>query len=61
MILDPSRRLQTELALAKAARARARCCLSWRPNWGRIAAVGFCLAFWILIAWALTALFRAWS
>ena len=50
-----SPRLQEDLALARAVRARALG--DWRPSWGRIIAIAFSLGFWGLVGWALAALF----
>jgi hypothetical protein len=57
MTVSPSPRFNPELALARAVRARARA--PWRPNWGRIAALGFCLGVWGLVGWAVVAVLGA--
>jgi hypothetical protein len=59
MTVSPSPRLRADLALARAVRARPQ--TAWRPNWGRIAALGFSLAVWTLIGWAVAALVGACS
>jgi hypothetical protein len=56
---SPSPHLSSDLALARTVRARAPG--AWRPNWGRIAALGFCLGVWGLIGWAIAAVFGASS
>ena len=59
MTVSPSPHLRADLALARAVRARPQS--GWRPNWGRIAALGFSLTVWALIGWAVAALVGAWS
>ena len=59
MTASPFSRFTSDLALARAVRARPRG--AWRPSWGRIAALGFSFSVWGLIGWAAATLFGALS